>query len=272
MKFHFSVSQLLFLLFLSLSLAGCNDENREKLHCVDNIHNLQVEFKNLQTTLESLNQEVKNLELNMEVSKSIAESDFENLNEKYRTLQNDYWNLNDKIIEIEVKESVKNEAFFNLSEGIEGFQTINSSSGAFIITLESVIPHLAGYKLIFSIGNPSAATYEHAILHLKWNRSYQNYKNDKEFLKKLENYEIEYSLYLQKIKQDSDFRKNLKRSEKPSRPNWCDEFKEKEFSILKPLASGRWSKVEVHLTPAVLGDLDWIQVSLRNAHYKPIKR
>lgn len=169
--------------------------------------------------------------------------------------------ISDEVSKISVRESTKKYAFFELSEGFEGFQTIWNDSGFFFVCLKKIEPLLSGYKLTFSIGNPSYVDYENIKLNLRWHRSYESYKNDANFKAQMENYKKEQSEYLDKIAK-SPSQKGLNVPIAPKRPCWLEEFKDKEFSILKSLKEGSWNQVEIHVTPTTLEDLGIIELEI----------
>lgn len=186
--------------------------------------------------------------------------DVDFLYSKVKSLEEENSELSYKLLLLEIENESNTCANFCVSNGFgDGFKTVKSSTGCFFVSLKEVSPYLSGYKLVFSIGNPSLATHTNAKLKLCWNRSYQNWKNDKEFAAKMEEYEKANKDY-----QDSLSKKEawVTRPEKPIRPSWLDEKREKEFSLQTPIKPGVWNDIEVHVTPATLEQLDNIDLSI----------
>lgn len=197
---------------------------------------------------------------NIEIS--FLRSRIEWLEKDLEQQREDYWGLLEKISLLEIKDECKSTAIFCASEGInDGFQVIETSSGHFLISLKEVTPYLSGYKLIFSLGNPSLATYDNAKLRVSWNRSYQSWKDDKEYATLMAEYEKSYEEYLLKLSTKNSSGE-IKKPERPKRPFWSEEKKEKEFTLKTQLNPGAWNSVEVHVTPATLKQLDFIEVKI----------
>lgn len=183
---------------------------------------------------------------------------------------NDVWqahlDLKEKVrdLQLEVLKArsiIAREAFFDLKEGINGsYQSILCNQKTFFITLERAVPELGGYRLYFLIGNPSAATYSDVKLKIKWNRSFDDYWSDAAYTKELKDYLKKEEDWLEKIKEGNDEVDEL--PEYPTRPDWEESLKEKEFSIAKDLLPGRWTRVDVHITPAKIEELGYVEVSI----------
>ncbi len=201
-------------------------------------------------------------DLKFEISQ--LESSIKWLVEDSKTLRDNYQELSEKVSLLEFKDESKATAFFCVSKGIsDGVQVMESSSESFLISLKEITPYLSGYKLRFSIGNTSSATYNNAKLKVNWNRSYQNWKNDKEYASKIKEYESTLDEYWKKSR-TPEF-SSLKKPEKPKRAFWFEEKKEKEFTLKNPLNPGSWNYIEVHVTPATLEQLDSVVVSIETS-------
>lgn len=208
---------------------------------------------------------VEDLKLDVELLESRVKWLEEDLDKRFK----EYLELSEKVSLLEIKDESKASAFFCVSKGVsDGFQVVDSSSGSFLVSLKEVTPYLSGYKLVFSIGNPSLATYDNAKLKVSWNRSYQNWKDDKEHAAKMEEYEKAYKEYLSKLSSKED---GIKRPEMPKRLYWWEEKKEKEFTLQSSINPGSWNAIEVHVTPATLEQLDSVEVSIETTTIRLIK-
>lgn len=201
-------------------------------------------------------------------SESIKElkADIEDLKEKIEWIEKDldksfqeHLELADKVDFFEIKEACKSSAFFCISKGIgDGFQVVKSSSGSFFLSIKEVKPYLSGYKIIFCIGNPLLATFDNAKLTVKWNRSHEAWKNDKEYAEK-------WKKYLENL---SDSGEKIDFPKIPKRTLWSEEEKKKEFTLESPIKPGYWNTIEVHITPATLEQLDNIWANIETTVVK----
>lgn len=211
-------------------------------------------------TISSCN-ETPNSDDSLEYEVRILKSKVKRLQENYEKQRQENLELFSKIFDLEYKDESKGTATFCVADGIsDGFQVLETTTGSFLILLKEITPYLSGYKLVFSIGNPSLAIYDDVNLKVKWNRSYESWKEDKEFAAKIVQYEKEYKEYLDLfLKDDSS---DLKEPELPKRPFWSEESKEKGFALKARLNSGAWNTIEVHVTPATLEQLDYVKVQI----------
>jgi hypothetical protein len=220
----------------AISLFSCTESPRDKVEVKENESKKEIV---------KLDYDLKNLLMTSDFHKKYIEE-----------LREENENLSSRLSELEVKLDSQNIACFNISEGMGDFQVVSADAGKFYISLKSVTPYLSGYKLVFSIGNPSFATFDNVKIKIKWNRSLRSYLNDDDFNAKLNIYKKEFADCLEKINENPNFPK------RPTRTCWTDEFKEKEFSTLKKLNPGKWNDIEVHVTPAQLEELEHIEVTV----------
>ena len=68
------------------------------------------------------------------------------------------------------------------------YRRLDSDTGSFLVSLDSVSPYLDGQKVTLSIGNPSSATYSGFTLKVRWGMRYPKYDANKagEFLEQFE--------------------------------------------------------------------------------------
>ena len=129
---------------------------------------------------------------------------------------------------------IKSKAIFNLKKK-QGFYLINSSGYTFCVSVENVQPYLDGFKVIFTIGNPSIADFSNPKIHITWNKDYWEYYQEQKSTNK-------------KFSEVMDL--------------WEKSQKQTEITILKDLRSGVWNRVEVLLTPATLDELEYVELSM----------
>lgn len=114
-----------------------------------------------------------------------------------------------------------------------GFDVLEtySGSGLFYVSVNDVKPHMDGYKISFSIGNPLNVVFSNPKIILKWNMPYERLP-----YKYLDNKEA---------------RKKRKEEKKKNFKKWKDSFKKLEHVVLgSGFAAGSWTDIEVFLTPA----------------------
>lgn len=256
LTFKIYKSQLNLSLFIAISLfafTSCNEDEKY----------------NTKKSIEDLRQEICSLESKIELLETELEDQRNDNRDLFEAQRKDHWDLLDRIVTLEDDEVAKYHASFCISEDIsDGYQVIETSSGTFLISIKEIKPYLSGYKIVFTIGNPSLATYENAKLKVSWNRSYKSWKEDKEYASKLAEYEKSFKEYLTKLKNKEA---NAKIPEALKRPTWFEERKDKEFTLLNPIAPGAWNSFEVHITPATLEQLEYVEVSLNTNTIKLTK-
>jgi hypothetical protein len=98
-------------------------------------------------------------------------------------------------------------------------QSIDFGYGTFYVSTSRVEPYLDGYKVTLQIGNPYQMTVESVVCRVHWAPSIPTNLTDEIVL-----------AYNQSVKR-------------------------KEFSILKPLAAGRWNVLEFTIAPATADEL-----------------
>src|ERR1035437_5959858 len=107
-------------------------------------------------------------------------TDIEALQGRVRLLQNDLWRLQARVSR---HDSV------SLDPTEKGYGRIDSTSGFFLVMLNSAEPYLNGYRLQIRIGNPMAATYNGFKLTLSWQNPAPEQKpgeSDEQFQKREE--------------------------------------------------------------------------------------
>lgn len=116
------------------------------------------------------------------------------------------------------------EAIFTPSS--EGYSTLRSNVGYFVVSLEKLTKYANGYKATFLIGNPSLTTFNGAKVTVKWGRA---------------------------LSKDDNF------------GNWYNSLKTETININNSLLPGVWNKVNIVLSPAESKDTGFISISLKTS-------
>ena len=120
----------------------------------------------------------------------------------------------------EIAESKRDTVVLHVSE--KGFQRIDTENGSFLIACQDVTPYLDGYKVRFSIGNPSSASYQGFKLTAQWGK---------------------------------------KMPAKP-RADWVKSLGYKQMTFTETLFPGAWNDVEIILSPAKSDDLGYLEMHM----------
>ena len=151
-------------------------------------------------------------------------TDIEALQGRVRSLQNDLWRLQARVSR---HDSV------SLDPTEKGYGRIDTTSGFFLVILNSAEPYIDGYRLQLRIGNPMAARYDGFKLTLSWQNPAPEQKpgeSDEQFQKREEEW--------------------LK--EQPH---------EKEVSFTETLYPSSWNNVSVVISPASAEQLKTLGIS-----------
>lgn len=103
------------------------------------------------------------------------------------------------------------------------FQRLDTNLGSFLVSIKDVSPYLNGYKIILNIGNPSAADFADATIHLKWGKPY---------------------------------------NAKLSMDVWENSLRSQDTKLTTNLSSATWNTVEIILAPASPDELQYLRLSM----------
>lgn len=163
-----------------------------------------------------------------------------------------YYQLNSKTVE-EYKEhytkewakllNQKDEIAFSLKDSDQEPQELVNQWGRFHVKVKEVRPFLDGYKITFSVWNPSSITFPNPQVQLKWNHLRQQCNED---ISKMTE------------KDRLDF---LTRYQKACN-NWSSSFKKKKFSNLKAIEAKSWTDLEFTILPCNPIDFEHVEFSI----------
>lgn len=122
-----------------------------------------------------------------------------------------------------------------------GFGSVNTSTGRFLIACDNAEPYLDGERVRVRIGNPNAADYGGFTLKVKWGPKEPEPPNSDE--------------------SDDAWNKDYAKW-KTANANWRAGLQGKEVSFADLLKTGTWHSVEVVLTPVRTGDLGYIEIGM----------
>jgi hypothetical protein len=104
------------------------------------------------------------------------EKEIISLHQTINTLKNnELMALKNDIYTLRIENAVKQLAIFTPSN--TGFQLINTDSGILLVSLKNIEEYADGYKITFSIGNPSTATYSNASITLTYGPKDKKYNS-----------------------------------------------------------------------------------------------
>lgn len=107
------------------------------------------------------------------------------------------------------------------------FQRLDTSNGTFLVSLESIEPYLDGYRVVFNLGNPSAASYNGYTLKVRWGPAYDWSKYSEE-----------------------------------SYAKWEKAVREREIPYTDSLRAGTWNRAVFIASPTAKDELGFVQISL----------
>lgn len=116
----------------------------------------------------------------------------------------------------------------NIDPSSRDFQRLDTDSGFFLVSLESVTAYLNGYKLMLDIGNPSDANFQSATISVTWSKPY------------------DWAHYT-----DASYKQ------------WQSAEHTQDFQVSTTLRAGTWNPVEVDLVPAAADELGFLQLSMK---------
>ena len=112
---------------------------------------------------------------------SFDASDIALLKENISKLSSKVINLQSEIADLEVLQnatsSIETSLYIDVDKNTvgkfnakehQGFSIIKTAYGSFFVSVKEVQPYLDGFKIIFSIGNPSFATYLNPKITIRW--------------------------------------------------------------------------------------------------------
>lgn len=140
--------------------------------------------------------------------------------------------------------NVNEEVAFNtkLDEGEP--KKLDSKYGTFLVKLKETKKYLDGYKITFSVGNPSDITIPNPKVKIRWNRTIKTY-DVKDILEMPKEY-------------NEDWDKRMKKETEA----WSKSSKMKEFSKQKDLAKKGWTELEFIILPCDLDEIELVEFSI----------
>jgi outer membrane murein-binding lipoprotein Lpp len=147
----------------------------------------------------------------------------EEISNQISSMQNQINQLQNDLSQLSSQVSQLNKNYAVFTPGSNGYSTIYSAAGYFIVSLVSLKKYANGYRATFDIGNPNLITFNGIKLKVVWGEVYSNDKN-----------------YI----------------------NWVNSLKTEEIEINKPLIPGVWNKITVVLSPATANETGFISLSV----------
>lgn len=154
------------------------------------------------------------------------------LKEKNEELDKKLSDLETEVYLLKMNQDKFNTASFDPADG-KGYQRIDATSGTFLVTLQEVVPHLDGVKVILNIGNIQYASYNGFKLKIDYGRRYPKYD-------------------AKDSNEESTNKRDLYRKSK----------REKEESFTKVLRPANWNTVTVFLPDIKPTDFGYMRLSL----------
>jgi hypothetical protein len=144
------------------------------------------------------------------------------IEERFGHIENDVSRISNQVSVLEWVVTDTNTAIFSPKE--EGFQKIETGVGDVYVSLENITPYADGYKVTFTIGNPSAANILNARASLSYGSPF--------------NREVSYEA-------------------------WRAGLKQVEKKIQAPLKPSTWNKVTFVISPAKADETGYLLLKLQ---------
>lgn len=140
--------------------------------------------------------------------------------------------------------NVNEEVPFNtkLDEGEP--KKLDSKYGTFLVKLKETKKYLDGYKITFSVANPSKITLPNPKIKITWNRTIKTYDSQE-----LKNMPKEYY---------ADWNKRMRKE----RDEWLNSYKTKEFKNVGDLTKNSWTDLEFIILPCDSADIELVEFSI----------
>lgn len=138
----------------------------------------------------------------------------------------------------------KDEVAFNLNELDSETQELINQYGKFLVKVKEVRPFLDGYKVTFSVENPSQITFPNPKVKLKWNYPRKEY-DPQDILDMPKEHAGDWN---------KKYRKEI--------DDWSNSFREKEFTNLKDLNKQSWTDLEFTIMPCAPEEFGHIEFSI----------
>ena len=118
----------------------------------------------------------------------------------------------------------------------QGFATVESNNGTFLVSCKAAEAHLDGHKLTLNIGNPYFMTYSGFTLRVKFGTRPPEYPKDAT------------------PEQLAEWQK--------ANAEWQKTLKQKELAFTEELAAGAWTKAEMILAPSKPEEVGHVSISM----------
>ena len=140
--------------------------------------------------------------------------------------------------------NVNEEVPFNtrLDEGEP--KKLDSKYGTFLVKLKETKKYLDGYKITFSVANPSNITLPNPKVKIKWNRTIRTY-DFQEISGMPQEYQADWNKRMQKERED-----------------WSNSYKAKEFTNVGNLTKNSWTDLEFVILPCDSADIELVEFSI----------
>jgi hypothetical protein len=134
-------------------------------------------------------------------------------------------------------QSVGHEAVFDGNRP-GGVVRLNTDSGFFLVSFKDAQPYLEGYRVTVELGNPLAADYDNAEIHVAWGGSEPSAYNEV----------LTNANALQKFNN--------------AYQTWKNSLHSNDIPIPGRLFAGKWNKIQLVLSPAKPSDLGYVRIKL----------
>lgn len=140
--------------------------------------------------------------------------------------------------------NVNKEVPFNtrLDEGEP--KKLDSKYGTFLVKLKETRKYLDGYKITFSVANPSNMTLPNPKIKIKWNHTIKTYD-----FQEINNMPKEYY---------ADWNKRMQKE----REEYFNSYKTKEFTNVGDITKNSWTDLEFVILPCDSVDIELVEFSI----------
>lgn len=121
---------------------------------------------------------------------------------------------------------------------------LDSKYGTFMVKLKETKKYLDGYKITFSVANPSNMTLPNPKIKIMWNRTIKTYD-----FQEVSNMPKEYH---------ADWNKRMQKE----RDEWINSYKTKVFTNVGNITKNSWTDLEFFLLPCDSADIELVEFSI----------
>lgn len=166
--------------------------------------------------------------------KKVAEID--SLKDSVASLEREVKALESSGLALQEQVEEHNSAIFDPASS-RGYHRLDTTTGMFLLSIQSVAPYLDGYRVTCNFGNPSSATFKGFKLRAKWGPRSPMRQND---------HKMTYS-------------------------QWQAALQEKELSLTETLRAGWWNPVSFVLSPAKPDEFGYLELSMETGEVSLLK-